>query len=158
SDPLANSPEPPLARARALLAEDPAPATRQELSALLERAGATDAAAPEGLEARSSATLAFGTAGLRGAMRAGTLRVNRVVAINAAWGLGTYLLEEGAARGVDARARGVVIGYDGRKNSRRFAEDAASVLAGLGIPCHIFSEPVPTPVCAFAVSHTRAAA
>lgn len=150
--------EPTLERARSFLAEDPDPATRQELSALLSRAEQGDASARDDLVERFSGTLAFGTAGLRGAMGAGTLRMNRVVVIKATWGLGTYLLEEGARLGVDPKSRGVVIGFDGRKNSRRFAEDAAAVLAGLGIPCHVFSEPVPTPVCAFAVAHTGAAA
>lgn len=157
-EPAVSAVEPALERARSFLAEDPDPSTREELSALLARAEGGDVEAREDLVERFSGTLAFGTAGLRGAMGAGTLRMNRVVVIKATWGLGTYLLEEGARLGVDAKKRGVVIGFDGRKNSRRFAEDAAAVLAGLGIPCHVFSEPVPTPLGAFAVSHVGAAA
>jgi phosphomannomutase len=45
----------------------------------------------------------------------------------------------------------VVVGFDGRPSSRRFAEDAAAVLAGLGIPAHLFPDPVPTPLVSFAV-------
>ena len=53
---------------------------------------------------------------------------------------------------------GVVVGFDGRHYSRRFAEDTAAVLAGLGIPVWLFDGVVPTPLCAFAVRHLGAAA
>jgi phosphomannomutase len=138
----------PIARARAFLAEDQDPETRAELQALLD---ANDEAE---LKDRFSSTLQFGTAGLRGRMGAGTARMNSVVVRRATWGLGRYLLDEGT----DAEKRGVVIGFDGRKNSRRFAEDAAGVLAALGIPAHLFADPVPTPLCAFAVTELDAAA
>ena len=52
----------------------------------------------------------------------------------------------------------MVVAFDGRYSSRQFAEDTAAVLAGLGIPAHLFPDPVPTPLCAFAVPHLRAAA
>ena len=52
----------------------------------------------------------------------------------------------------------MVVGFDGRYSSRQFAEDTAAVLAGLGIPAHVFPDPVPTPLCSFAVPHLRAAA
>lgn len=138
-----------LSAARAFLAEDPDPETREELNALLARAEAGEAAAKKELDERFGSTLRFGTAGLRGEMGAGTARMNRLMVIRATWGLGTYLLEQGPKEGFDAKALGVAIGFDGRKKSRRFAEDAAAVLVGLGIPVYVFRAPVPTPLCGF---------
>ena len=76
----------------------------------------------------SRTRLAFGTAGLRGELGAGSNRMNRVLVAQAAAGLAAYLLEKAS---VDAEAPGaavapaVVVGYDGRRNSQR-------VRAGLG--------------------------
>jgi phosphomannomutase len=81
--------------------------------------------------------------------------MNRVVVMRASHGLGTYLLERPA---FEAEKRGVVVGFDGRFSSRQFAEDTAAVLGALGIPVHIFPDPVPTPLAAFAVTRLRAAA
>ncbi len=145
----------PVAAARAFLAEDPDPETRAELQAVLARAEGGDAAALEDLADRFAAPLEFGTAGLRGRVEAGLGRMNRVVVIKATHGLGTWLLREPR---LAARNRGVVVAFDGRHSSRQFAEDTAAVLAGLGIPVHLFPDPVPTPLCAFAVPHLSAAA
>jgi phosphomannomutase len=143
-----------LARARAFLAEDPDPDTRAELEALVARVEAGDEAARRDLDDRFTGPLEFGTAGLRGRVEAGLSRMNRVSVIKASWGFGSQLLEAGAD---DARRRGVVVGFDGRHSSRRFAEDTAAVLAGLGIPVRLFPDPVPTPMLAFAVPHLGAA-
>ncbi len=105
------------------LAADPDPETRQELRALLD---ADDVA---GLRERFDGRLEFGTAGLRGALGAGPQRMNRVLVRRVAMGLATYLL----GHVDDAADRGVVVGYDGRKNSRVFAEDTARVLAARGV-------------------------
>ncbi len=138
--------------ARKFLAEDPDPDTRQELSALLDRA--EDPKVRADLEDRFAGTLQFGTAGLRGRVEAGTARMNRVVVIKATWGLGRYLLDAN----VDARKRGVVVAFDGRLSSRQFAEDAAAVLAALEIPVHMHIDPVSTPQCAFTVDKLAACA
>lgn len=138
--------------ARKFLAEDPDPDTRKELAELLARVNAGDALARADLEDRFAGTLQFGTAGLRGRVEAGTARMNRSVVIQATWGLGTYLLD------FDGRAKGVVIGYDGRLSSRQFAEDAAAVLAALEIPVHLYVDPVSTPQCAFTVEKLGVAA
>jgi phosphomannomutase len=148
----------PLAAARELLAEDPDPETRAELEALVRRAGGGDAAAKAELADRMSGPLAFGTAGLRGRVEAGLARMNRVAVAKATWGLGSHLLDEASRGGPDPRSRGVVVGFDGRYSSRGFAEEAASVLAGLGIPVRLFPDPVPTPLLSFAVPRLGAAA
>jgi phosphomannomutase len=152
---MATTPADPLTVARTFLAEDPDPANRRELQALVDRAAAGDAPAQTELGDRFAAPLEFGTAGLRGRVEAGVARMNRVTVAKASWGLGRHLLEN-AER--DATRRGVVLGFDCRFSSRQFAEDAAAVLAGLGIPVHLFRDPVPTPLVAFAVPHQDAAA
>jgi phosphomannomutase len=145
-----------IAAAEAFLAEDIEPSA--DLVALVEQARAGVSAALKELDDRFAGTLTFGTAGLRGRVEAGTNRMNRVVVLKATWGLGTFLLEQGPAHGVDVKHSGVVIAFDGRLSSRTFAEDAAAVLSALGIPVHLFPDPQPTPVCAFAVSSIGAAA
>jgi phosphomannomutase len=148
----------PLAAARELLAEDPDPETRAELETLVRRAEGGDEAAKADLADRMSGPLAFGTAGLRGRVEAGLARMNRVAVVKATWGLGLHLLDEAARGGPDPRSRGVVVGFDGRYSSRGFAEDAASVLNGLGIPVRLFPDPVPTPLLSFSVPRLGAAA
>ena len=146
----------PIADARAFLSEDPDPETRAELRGLLERADTGDEDARRELADRFSGPLEFGTAGLRGRVEAGLARMNRLVIMKAAWGVGTHLVEESARGGPDPR-RGVVVGFDGRRSSRQFAEDTAAVLAGLGVPVHLCPDPVPTPLVSFAVPHLGAA-
>ncbi|UDY24421.1 phospho-sugar mutase [Nocardioides sp. Kera G14] len=142
---------PLLENARAWLAEDPDPATRAELSALLESAEAGDAEAVADLEDRFSGTLEFGTAGLRGALGAGPNRMNRVVVLRAAAGLAAYLREQGATGPV-------VIGYDARHNSDVFARDTAEVMTGAGIPALTLPRAMPTPVLASAILKLGASA
>ncbi|MFK4836125.1 phospho-sugar mutase, partial [Microbacterium sp. ZW T2_14] len=65
-----------LARAHSWLAQDPDGVTRSELRALIEGAESGDTAAAAELADRFSTRLAFGTAGLRGALGAGSNRMN----------------------------------------------------------------------------------
>jgi phosphomannomutase len=146
------------AAAREILAEDPDKETRAELEALLRRAEGGDAAARADLADRMSGPLAFGTAGLRGRVEAGLARMNRLNVAKATWGLGSHLLDEAARGGPDPRSRGLVVGFDGRYSSRGFAEEAASVLAGLRIPVRLFPDPIPTPLLSFSVPHLGVAA
>ena len=133
-----------LDRARAWVAEDPDPATRTELEALIEAAeGGGDTAE---LADRFSGTLEFGTAGLRGALGAGPNRMNRVVVLRTAAGLAAYLREQGASAGDP-----VVIGYDARHNSDVFARDTAEVMTGAGFQAFTLPRPLPTPLLAFAI-------
>ncbi|WP_308493226.1 phospho-sugar mutase [Microbacterium terrisoli] len=138
--------------ARAWLAQDPDPVTRAELEDLLERAESGDADAAADLDDRFAGRLAFGTAGLRGRLGAGSMRMNRVLVAQAAAGLGAYLL---GRSGPDA-APTVVIGYDGRRNSHVFATDSAEILTGAGLRAILLPRLLPTPVLAFAVRHLGA--
>jgi phosphomannomutase len=137
--------------ARAWLAVDPDEDTRCELSALVTSAEAGDAAP---LAERFAGRLQFGTAGLRGELGAGPMRMNRVTVRRATAGLVRYLLdhEPGSAE------RGIVIGYDARHKSDAFARDAAAVAAGLGMKAMLMPGPGPTPVLAWSVPYLRAVA
>lgn len=136
------------ARIALWLKRDPDEEMRAELRSLV--AAGDDAE----LAARFSGRLRFGTAGLRGVVGAGPTRMNRLVVIETTLGLAAYL-----GRQVEnAPARGVVVGYDGRTDSRRFAEDAAASLAASGFMVHLFDRVVATPICAYAVAKLGAAA
>ncbi|MFB4305892.1 phospho-sugar mutase [Actinomadura sp. GTD37] len=118
------------ARAEEWLAQDPDPETRAELRAILDD--------DDALASRFGSRLEFGTAGLRGELGAGPNRMNRVTVMRAAAGLAARLPAGGR----------VIIGFDARHGSRRFADDTAAVLSGAGLRPEVFAEPVPTPVLA----------
>ncbi|WP_173922243.1 phospho-sugar mutase [Agromyces sp. Marseille-P2726] len=138
-----------VALAEAWIAQDPDPETRAELAALVEAARGGDGAATAELADRFDTRLAFGTAGLRGAIAAGPNRMNRVLVAQAAAGLAAYLLERASGGATPS----VVIGCDGRKNSAVFARDSAEVMAGAGVRAVLLPRLLPTPVLAFAVRH-----
>ncbi|WP_344568693.1 phospho-sugar mutase [Streptomyces axinellae] len=147
-------------RARAWQAEDPDPETRDELAALLD---AGTAEADHELRDRFSGTLRFGTAGLRGELGAGPMRMNRAVVIRAAAGIAAYLRADEPARAAstaagDGAAPLVVVGYDARHKSADFARDTAAVMTGAGLRAAVLPGPLPTPVLAYAVRHLDAAA
>lgn len=145
-------------RAHAWLAQDPDAQTRAELQDLIERAEADDTDAVAALEDRFGARLAFGTAGLRGELGAGSNRMNRVLVAQAAAGLAAYVQEVAGSADDAASAPLVVIGYDGRRNSDVFARDSAELFAGAGLRAVLLPRLLPTPVLAFAVRHLGAAA
>ncbi len=151
-----------LAAAHAWLAQDPDPQTRAELSGLIAAAEDGDAAAGSALADRFRTRLAFGTAGLRGELGAGSNRMNRVLVAQAAAGLAAFLRERAAAEpsegSPDTEPPIVVVGYDGRRNSDVFARDSAEVFAGAGLRAILLPRLLPTPVLAFAVRHLGAAA
>jgi phosphomannomutase len=93
-----------LQRAQAWLAQDPDGETRAELRALIEAAESGDATSEAELADRFSTRLAFGTAGLRGALGAGTNRMNRVLVAQAAAGLAAYVREQAGLDPVGATA------------------------------------------------------
>jgi phosphomannomutase len=133
-----------LARARAWLAEDPDPDTRAELRQIIESGDRTE------LADRFDGRLEFGTAGLRGAMGAGSNRMNQLVVIRTAAGLAAYLNANGGGS--------VVVGYDARHKSQQFAEDTADVMRGAGLQAFVLPRQLPTPVLAYAIRHLGCAA
>lgn len=137
-----------LERARAWLDADPDPSSQQQLRTLID--GANEAELADCFRG----ALEFGTAGLRGVIGPGPNRMNRAVIRRTTAGLARYL----KAHVPDVARRGVVIGRDGRTLSPEACEDTARVLAAEGIPAHVFADPVPTPVTAFATLRLGAAA
>ncbi|MFJ2175590.1 phospho-sugar mutase [Streptomyces sp. NPDC087851] len=138
-----------LVRAKTWQAEDPDSETREELGELIEAAGAGNL---DALAERFAGTLQFGTAGLRGELGAGPMRMNRAVVIRAAAGLAAYLRARGDGDGL------VVVGYDARYKSADFARDTVAVMTGAGLRAALLPRPLPTPVLAFAVRHLGAVA
>ncbi|WFE44989.1 phospho-sugar mutase [Verrucosispora sp. WMMD1129] len=134
-------------RAERWLADDPDPAGRAELRAVLDQ---LPGSAPE-LADRFAGPLTFGTAGLRGPLRAGPNGMNLAVVTQAAAGLVAWLAAQGGTGPL-------VIGYDARRGSREFAERTAQVATGAGRPALLLSRPLPTPVLAYAVRHLSAVA
>ena len=134
-------------RAKAWIAQDPDPETRDELHALIAEGNR------EALTARFSGTLEFGTAGLRGLLGAGPTRMNRVTVMRTTAGLCAYLRREVP----EVARRGICIGRDARVKSDVFARDVIEVALGAGIPVWTFADVVPTPVVAFAVLELGAA-
>jgi phosphomannomutase len=124
------------------IAHDPDPVTAAELA----RCDHAE------LAARFARPLSFGTAGLRGPVRGGPDAMNLAVVLRATWAVATVLSGRGLGRCT------VIVGRDARHGSAAFAVAAAEVLAAADFSVVLLPDPVPTPVLAFAVRQTRAAA
>jgi phosphomannomutase len=107
---------------------------------------------PAELSARFARPLTFGTAGLRGPVRGGPDAMNLAVVLRATWAVATVLADS------QRSGSAVIVGRDARHGSTAFATAAAEVLAAAGFSPTLLPHPVPTPVLAFAVRHTGAAA
>lgn len=95
----------------------------------------------------------FGTAGLRAEMRPGFGSMNDVTVLQASQGLASYV----AKTVPNALTRGVVIGYDHRHNSHRFATLAAAAFAHKGFKIYLYSQLVHTPLVPFGITKLNAA-
>lgn len=91
--------------------------------------------------------LEFGTGGLRGIMGVGTNRMNKHTVGIATQGLANYLLKEFK----DLPQIKVVISYDCRNNSKKFAQITADVFTANGIKAYLFENLRPTPEVSFAI-------
>lgn len=136
------------ALARQWLELDKDPKTRKEIETLL---AANDVSA---LSERLSVRIAFGTAGLRARVEAGFARMNSLIVIQTSQGLAQHLLDTVE----DAGLRGVVVGHDTRRDSKRFAQLAAAAFMAKGLKVHLFQDYVHTPMVPFTVKHVGAVA
>ncbi|MCU1684106.1 MAG: manB [Amycolatopsis sp.] len=134
------------------IADDVDPAARAELQGLLARAMGREPGAAEDLADRMAGPLEFGTAGLRGPVRAGPNGMNVAVVTRTTAGVATWLNARGQGGGV------VVVGRDARHGSEAFAKAAAEVLVAANFQVKVLPGPLPTPVLAFAVKHLGAVA
>lgn len=101
------------------------------------------------IKERFAVSLAFGTAGLRGILGAGSNRMNIYVVRQATQGLANWVKTQGGNQLV-------AISYDSRINSDVFAKTAASVLAGNGIKVRIYDALMPVPALSFATRYYEA--
>jgi len=124
------------------IAHDPDPRTAAELSAC----------PPDELDERFARPLRFGTAGLRGPLRAGPSGMNLAVVLRATWAVAKVLKDHGLG------GQDVIVGRDARHGSDEFALAAAEVLVAQGFPVTLMFTAVPTPVLAYAVRQRPAAA
>lgn len=92
--------------------------------------------------------ITFGTAGLRGKMSAGYTCMNDLVIIQTAQGFLKHL--ESKEKEL-LSTNGIVIGYDGRHNSKRWAQLTAAVFLNGGYPVKLFGDVVPTPFIPYSV-------
>lgn len=79
--------------------------------------------------------------------------MNDLVVIQSAQGFCQYVLK--CFPDEADRASGVVVGFDGRYNSKRFAELTTAVFLNANIPVYLYSEMVATPFIPFAISQKK---
>ncbi|QNM86062.1 phospho-sugar mutase [Polaribacter pectinis] len=115
--------------------------TQQEIQQLIET-NSSD------LDDRFYKDMEFGTGGMRGIMGAGTNRINKYTLGRATQGLSNYLIEN-----VKKEQLKVVIAYDCRHNSKKFAKTVADVFSANNIKVFLFEDLRATPELSFAVKH-----
>ncbi|HKO94907.1 MAG TPA: phospho-sugar mutase, partial [Polyangiaceae bacterium] len=96
----------------------------------------------------------FGTAGIRARAGDGQGELNLRSVREIASAIADVLAAEVTEPGVHA----VCVGFDGRRDSRAFAEQASRALLARGLRVEAFTEPCPTPLLAFCVRERGALA
>jgi phosphomannomutase len=103
---------------------------------------------PDDLADRFYKDMEFGTGGMRGMMGAGTNRINKYTLGRATQGLSNYLIEN-----VKKEQLSVVIAFDCRHNSKKFAKVVADIFSANNIKVFLFEDLRATPELSFAVRH-----
>ncbi|TXD52983.1 MULTISPECIES: phospho-sugar mutase [unclassified Polaribacter] len=103
---------------------------------------------PDDLADRFYKDMEFGTGGMRGIMGAGTNRINKYTLGRATQGLSNYLIDH-----VKSSQLKVVIAFDCRHNSKKFAKLVADVFSANNIKVFLFEDLRATPELSFAVRH-----
>lgn len=132
------------------LALDREDETHREISQLVEEQDHVE------LERRLRTRIAFGTAGLRSVMKAGFAHMNSLNVLTTSIGLARYI--NSYRDTISGRNPSIVIGYDGRYRSRRFARQAAAAFLESGFNVLWFDRLVHTPLVPFSVVKYKASA
>ena len=99
--------------------------------------------------------IAFGTAGLRGALGPGLNQMNCLVVLQTTQGV-ISVLEEEFSHLSEWKNMGVVIGYDHRNESKDFAHLITGSFVGKGIKVYLFRNLVATPMVPFGIKSLKA--
>jgi len=134
------------------LQQDHDESTRKEIEELVTTHNSIE------LEKRLRKRIAFGTAGLRSQMKAGFAHMNFLTVLQASQGLATYIRDQQSDSLAVDEHLSIVVGYDARYNSEKFARLAAAAFLAKGFQVLWFGELVHTPMVPFAVSRYKAAA
>src|SRR4051794_34669735 len=121
-----------LDRARDWADADPHAGDRAEIEALIEAENRRE------LESRFAGPLTFGTAGLRGPLRAGPAGMNAAVVTRAAAGLAHHLSDSGHGGG------GGGIGYDAPRPAHEVAPRSAAGVSPARLALQGLPPPLPT--------------
>ena len=95
--------------------------------------------------------LSFGTAGMRAIMDVGTARINEYTIARVSIAVAKVLKKTASGKNPV-----VVIGYDGRKNSDKYARIAQQHFLAQGVDVLAFNRIVPTPIVPFATRRFKA--
>ncbi|KAF6776109.1 hypothetical protein AHF37_08284 [Paragonimus kellicotti] len=95
----------------------------------------------------------FGTAGLRAPMGPGNNQLNDLTIIQTTQGL----LKYATLQFKDLKSSGIIVGFDGRHNSKKWAHYVANIFMNAGCIVYLFRECYPTPMLAFGVRHYKTA-
>lgn len=136
-----------LNRAKSWLKEPYDEETKREVKRLIE-------SDPQGLFDAFFQELSFGTGGIRAMMGIGTNRLNIYTIRSVTQGLANYLKKQPLV----SECHSVFIGYDVRRHSKEFAQEAANVLASNKIRAFITDEMCPTPLVSYGCRHYRCSA
>ncbi|VDO76667.1 unnamed protein product [Schistosoma curassoni] len=91
--------------------------------------------------------MAFGTAGLRARMGPGYSQMNDLTIIQTTQGLLKYSLKTFSG----LKSDGIIVGYDARHNSKKWALIVANIFINAGCKVYLFKDTFPTPMVAFGV-------
>jgi phosphoglucomutase/phosphopentomutase len=111
--------------------------TRKEIHNLV------DAKNYDELRARLMNRMEFGTAGLRSRMGAGYSMMNDLTIVQTAEGFLDYLRNFFGLETL--QQNGLIIGFDARHNSNRFAHLTANVFLRAGVRVYLYRQITPTP-------------
>ena len=110
--------------------------TKNEIEVLVEEKNYAE------LKSRLMQRMEFGTAGLRSRMGAGYSMMNDLTIIQTGQGFLAYLKHYFGDR---LSQQGILLGYDARHNSKRFAQLTANIFMRENIPVYLFRQITPTP-------------